>query len=76
MKNLWINYKTKRNIILDHETFLFGKTDFKCKATNLVLLICRFHIYKMKMSKNKPSFLVFKTELKNYYAMEIFYFHL
>ena len=68
----WINYKTKRNIILDHETFLFGKTDFKCKAANLILLICRFHIYKMKMSKNKPSFLVFKTELKNYYAMEKF----
>ena len=68
----WINYKTKLNIILDHEAFLFGKTDFKCKATTLILLICRFHIYKMKMSKNRLSFLVFKTELKNYTAMEKF----
>merc|ERR1712035_237828 len=74
---LWIEEKTNVSIVMDNNAFLFGNTNATCysKVVNLILLICRFHVYKMKMNEKRPSFSVLKKDVKNYYLMEKIMFY-
>ena len=64
-------------IPMDNEVLLFGSTSVNSKMVNMILLICRFHVYKMKMNEKRPSLLVLRREVKKYYLMEkcMFYFY-
>ena len=49
---------------------LFGIRKKSWSAVNLILLLCRFHMYKMKMMDSKPSRNLLKEDVKQYYVME------
>ena len=69
----WIKEQTNFSLAMDNEVFLFGNTK-NSNVVNLILLICRFHVYTMKMIGKRPSLLVLKREVKKYYSMEKFMF--
>ncbi len=71
----WIKEETNRSINMDNEAFLFGNTNASSKIVNLILFICRFHVYKRKMNRKCPSLLVLKREVRNYCSMEKCMFH-
>ena len=55
-------------LTLDNEAIGFTKKSWS--ALNLILLSCRFHIYKMKMSENRPSLALLKLNLKLYDTLD------
>ena len=70
----WMKKVLNINVYLDNEVFLFGILNKNWSALNLILLLCRFHIYKMKMKDSKPSIVLLKNDIKQYYALEKFIF--
>ena len=49
---------------------LFGILDFKMGALNIVLLLCRFYIYKTKMQEGMLSVQVFQKDVRQYFSLE------
>ena len=66
----WIGSTLNINIRLDNEAILFGITKKSWSALNLILPLCRFNIYKMKMSENRPFLALLKLDLKRYYTLD------
>jgi len=65
----WLKERVKVDITLDNDTLLFGTLKGN-KILDLILILCRYHIYKMKMCTKVPSLKVFQIEVKNYYLLE------
>jgi hypothetical protein len=63
----WIKEKVNIHVNWEKDNLLFG---VNVKCMDLIMLICRFHIYKMKMKGNKPSIHVLKKDIKDYYSLE------
>ena len=63
----WIKEKADITTNWGKENLLFGVNE---NIIDLILLLCRFHIYKMKMNDKKPSIHILKKDIKNYYDME------
>ena len=66
----WIEEVLGGNLFLDDMAILFGIRKKSWSAVNLILLLGRFHMYKMKMMDSKPSLKLFKEDVKQYYVME------
>ncbi len=50
----WLRKAVSLDIRLENEAILFGVTKKSRSALNLILLLCRFHILKMKMQQTIP----------------------
>ena len=66
----WLTNTLNIDINFDNTTKLFGVLNSKWSALNLILILCRFHIYRMKMNERKPSFVLIKKEINHYFVME------
>jgi len=66
----WLRDVYNINIIVDDEMCIFGVRDEKQTALNVILLLCRFHIYKMKMSEKRPNFMLLSQDIKRYQNLE------
>ena len=65
-----IKNKTKIQLVIDNPLLLFGVTDTRHECLNLILLLARFHIYKMKMNSRRPSLEILKEDIKRNYCCE------
>ena len=70
----WIKDKLNLNLAIDKQMQLFGIFNFKRNALNLILLLCRFYIYKTKMQKGRPSLPAFQKDFKMYFSLEKYIF--
>ena len=66
----WVKDKIDISLYLDNKVILFGNANNSLKCLNLILLLSRFHIYKMKMNEKLPSFSLFKKDIRKYYILE------
>ena len=66
----WFEEALDVSVYLDDMAILFGIRKKSWSALNLVLILCRFHIYKMKMMDSKPSLTLLKEDVKQYYVKE------
>ncbi len=58
----WIKQKLNITLVIDKEMQLFGILDYNTSALNLILLLCRFYIYKTKMQGGLPSIQLFQRD--------------
>ena len=70
----WIKQKLNITLVIDNEMQLFGILDYNMSALNLILLLCRFHIYKTKMQGGLPSIQIFKRDIIRYFSLEKYIF--
>jgi hypothetical protein len=70
----WIKEKLNINIRMDKEMQLFGILNYSMNALNVILLLCRFYIYKTKMKEGVPLINLFKKEVKQYFSLEKYIF--
>ena len=66
----WIKDKTKVSIVMDNQIQLFGILDLEARALNLLILVCRFYIYKTKMEQGVLQFALLKKQLQKYKTLE------
>jgi len=65
--------KIDLNFILAYEDVLFGSFSYDPAKSdqyyiiNLIILLAKYRIHKCKFSSQKPSFLIFVKELKQYF---------
>ena len=55
---------------MDKQIQLFGIFDFEARALNLLILLCRFYIYKTKMEQGVLQFALLKKQLQKYKTQE------
>ena len=70
----WLREISKTQVQIDEELCLFGVRSYQFCALNTIILISRFHIYKMKMNNKLPNFGIFKGEVKRYFDLERYIF--
>ena len=66
----WIKEKVNQKIIMDKQIQLFGIPNHKMSALNEMFILCRFHIYKMKMKEGAPLFPLFQKDVKLHISLE------
>ena len=67
---IWVEEKTDLRYTVNNELLLFGKTETQWKNLNHFLLICRFHVYKMKMNEKCPYLPLLKNDFRKYFIAE------
>ena len=70
----WIKNKLNLTLILDKQMQLFGILDYRMGALNIILLLCRYYIYRVKMQKSLPLLELFQKDVKSYFAVEKYIF--
>ena len=70
----WLKNTLNIQMQLDNKTILFATTYYSRSVLNLILLLGRLHIHKMKMNGGLPSLGLFRDDLKRYYALGKFIF--
>jgi len=48
--------------------------DYRMEALNVILLLCRYYIYRIKMQKSHLSLELFQKDVKSYFAQEKYIF--
>ena len=66
----WIKDKTNITIIMDRQIQLFGIANHTMSALNVIFLLCRFYIYKIKMKEGQPFFALFRKEANLFFSLE------
>ena len=69
----WINGKTNMSLNLVLEDILFGKFSGP-KILNLIITLCKYHIYRRRLLKCRPCFDLLKIEINQYYHIEKYIF--
>ena len=70
----WIKNDLNMELLLNNEAILFGIFNKNWGTLNLILLLCRYHIYKMKMNGGKPSLTLLQRDIQSYYSLEKYIF--
>jgi hypothetical protein len=70
----WIKEKLNLNLRMDKEMQLFGILNYSMNALNIILLLCRYYIYKTKMKEGVPLIHLFKKDVKSYFSLEKYIF--
>ena len=70
----WIKNKLNLTLVLDNQMKLFGILDYRMGALNVILLLCRYYIYRAKMQKSLLLFEHFQKDVKSYFNLEKYIF--
>ena len=68
----WVNNCLNTNITLKKETVLLGNHQFPDYVLNNILLLLKFDIYKSRLKNEKPTAVLVKKIVNNYYDQEKF----
>ena len=66
----WVNQNIHNDIHLSKSDISFGKFDLHQKALNIILPICKMHIFRSAQESNRLSLHEIKLKIQYYYQVE------